>query len=95
MPPALLVVGTKDILLEDNQRMAARWHAANGNAHLLVVPESPHAFMLMNIGQSPDRRASPKAFVGSIVEPRPRDFASHIDGLERVIGRSLCSEKVH
>lgn len=48
LPPALLVVGTKDILLEDNQRMAARWQAANGNAHLLVVPESPHAFMLMS-----------------------------------------------
>lgn len=46
LPPALFVVGGKDILLEDNQRMAARWSAANGNSELLVVPDSPHAFML-------------------------------------------------
>jgi len=46
LPPALFVVGEKDILLEDNQRMAARWQA--GNARLLVVPESPHAFIMMN-----------------------------------------------
>lgn len=48
LPPALFVVGEKDILLQDNQRMAARWQAANGNARLLVVPESPHAFIMMN-----------------------------------------------
>ncbi|WP_118863262.1 alpha/beta hydrolase [Sphingomonas gilva] len=44
LPPALFVVGEKDMLLEDNQRMEARWRAANGNAELLVAPESPHAF---------------------------------------------------
>lgn len=46
LPPALFVVGTKDILIEDNERMAARWDAANGNAELQLVPESPHAFVL-------------------------------------------------
>ncbi|WP_375457982.1 alpha/beta hydrolase [uncultured Enterovirga sp.] len=44
LPPALFLVGDKDMLLEDNQRMEARWRAANGNSSLLVVPESPHAF---------------------------------------------------
>lgn len=46
LPPALFVVGAKDILIEDNQSMATRWHAANGNAELQIVPESPHAFVL-------------------------------------------------
>lgn len=44
LPPALFVVGEKDMLMEDNERMEARWRAANGNSTLLIVPESPHAF---------------------------------------------------
>lgn len=47
LPPALFVVGTKDMLLEDNERMAARWLDASGNAELLIAPESPHAFNRM------------------------------------------------
>lgn len=48
LPPALFVVGDEDMLLEDSERMDARWRAANGNATLLVVPESPHAFTRLN-----------------------------------------------
>lgn len=48
LPPALFVVGTKDMLLEDSERMEARWQDANGNSKLLVAPESPHAFNRMN-----------------------------------------------
>ena len=44
LPPALFLVGAEDMLLEDNERMEAKWRAANGNSTLLVVPESPHAF---------------------------------------------------
>lgn len=50
LPPALFVVGTKDMLLEDSERMAARWQEASGNAELLIAPESPHAFNRMNTG---------------------------------------------
>ena len=50
LPPALFVVGAKDMLLEDNQRMAARWREATGDAELLVAPESPHAFNRMDTG---------------------------------------------
>ena len=50
LPPALFVVGAKDMLLEDNQRMAARWREATGDAELLVAPESPHAFNHMGTG---------------------------------------------
>lgn len=47
LPPALFVVGTKDMLLEDNERMAARWREASGDSELLIAPESPHAFNRM------------------------------------------------
>ena len=48
LPPALFVVGAKDMLLEDSERMEMRWRDANGNSELLVAPESPHAFNRMN-----------------------------------------------
>lgn len=44
LPPGLFLVGADDMLLEDNRRMADRWQIANGNASLIVAPESPHAF---------------------------------------------------
>jgi acetyl esterase len=44
LPPALLVVGTLDVLLEDSLAMAARLSAAGSEVDLRVYPESPHAF---------------------------------------------------
>ncbi len=44
LPPVLLVVGTRDVLLEDNLAMAARLSAAGGAVDLRVYPESPHGF---------------------------------------------------
>jgi acetyl esterase len=44
LPPALLVVGTEDILFEDSLQMAMRLSAAGGDADLRVYPESPHGF---------------------------------------------------
>ncbi len=89
LPPALFVVGAKDILLEDNQRMAARWQAANGNARLFVVPESPHAFIMMNTAIARkveqfvdtwilDRLANP-ASSGNAAFPRPAEPAETND----------------
>jgi acetyl esterase len=46
LPPALLVVGSLDILLEDNLAMAARLSAAGCDVDLRVYPESPHGFTL-------------------------------------------------
>lgn len=44
LPPALLVVGARDVLLEDNLVMAARLVAAGGEVDVRVYPESPHGF---------------------------------------------------
>jgi acetyl esterase len=44
LPPALLVTGTLDIMLEDNLVMAARLSAAGGEVDVRVYPESPHGF---------------------------------------------------
>lgn len=46
LPPVLLVVGSLDILLEDNLVIAARLSAAGGEVDVRVYPESPHGFTL-------------------------------------------------
>ena len=44
LPPALVVVGSLDMMLEDNLVMAARLSAAGGEVDVRVYPESPHGF---------------------------------------------------
>lgn len=46
LPPVVLVVGSLDILLEDNLAMAARLSAAGNQVNVRVYPESPHGFTL-------------------------------------------------
>jgi acetyl esterase len=44
LPPLLMVVGSADVLVEDNRAMAARVSAAGGEVDLRIYPEAPHAF---------------------------------------------------
>jgi acetyl esterase/lipase len=44
LPPSLIVVGTDDILFEDDLHMAMRLAAAGVDVDLRAYPESPHGF---------------------------------------------------
>ncbi|MBZ4324534.1 alpha/beta hydrolase [Streptomyces huiliensis] len=45
LPPALLVVGARDVVLEDSLALAGRLSAAGNEAELRVYPEAPHGFL--------------------------------------------------
>lgn len=51
LPPALLVVGERDPLLDDTLQMAARWGEI-APADLWVVREAPHGFVHFGVGQT-------------------------------------------
>jgi acetyl esterase/lipase len=44
MPPALIVAGELDPILDDSLEMYRSWLGHNGNARLVVVPQAPHGF---------------------------------------------------
>ncbi|MEU1036742.1 alpha/beta hydrolase [Streptomyces mirabilis] len=46
LPPARIVVGTEDPLLDDSLFLAQRWQAAGGPVQLGVVPGAMHGFTL-------------------------------------------------
>ncbi|MFF0454122.1 alpha/beta hydrolase [Nocardia africana] len=52
LPPALLVVGQLDILLDDNLALAARLCAAGNDVDVRVYPESTHAFTARSTGMA-------------------------------------------
>ncbi|MEU4803748.1 alpha/beta hydrolase [Actinosynnema sp. NPDC023587] len=52
LPPLLMVVGSLDVLLEDNLAMAGRVSAAGGDVDLRIYPEAPHGFTTAATGMA-------------------------------------------
>lgn len=78
LPPALLLCGTIDPLIDDSRLMAERWTAANANARLVIVPDAPHAF-----NRLPTRVASrTNAFVRTWLETRLASAAAPAQAAE-------------
>jgi acetyl esterase/lipase len=44
LPPALLIVGTTDPMIDDSGGLADKFSQDGGEAELLIVPDAPHAF---------------------------------------------------
>jgi acetyl esterase/lipase len=44
LPPALIIVGTADPMIDDSLQLADKFRHDGGEAELLVVPDAPHAF---------------------------------------------------
>ena len=57
LPPALLICGSEDILLDDTVLLGAKWLATGSRAEIRIVPGAPHGFDL-----APGLRESDEAF---------------------------------
>lgn len=80
LPPVLLVIGTLDILLEDNLAMAARLSAAGGEVDLRVYPESRHGFTSSTTAMAGAARGDIEAWLaGSLFGSPPPPPAAQSD----------------
>ena len=64
LPPALLVVGGNDLVLEDSLAMAARLSAAGDDVDLRVYPECPHGFLGMPLAMAEAALVGIEAWLG-------------------------------
>lgn len=71
LPPALILVGEKDPLLDDSLTLAQRWSAANGPVELHRVPEAPHAFNRLPTRVAAKANAYVRAWLNRRLEAEP------------------------
>ncbi|MEW5810496.1 MAG: alpha/beta hydrolase [Actinomycetota bacterium] len=64
-PPALIVVGTHDCLLDDSRHVSTRMLAAGVNATLVEVAGGFHGFILLPVPESREARRRISSFVGT------------------------------
>ncbi len=65
LPPALMLVGTQDILLDDSLFLAARWGASGSPVELVIYPQAPHGFDGYPTEMARDAQAREVAFLRS------------------------------
>ncbi|MGE7389676.1 alpha/beta hydrolase [Streptomyces sp. NPDC004126] len=65
MPPARMVVGTEDPLLDDSLFMAQRWRAAGAPVHLGIVAGAMHGFTLFPLTVTEREHAREREFLAS------------------------------
>ncbi|WP_037295394.1 alpha/beta hydrolase [Saccharomonospora azurea] len=71
LPPVLMVVGTADILLEDNLVMAGRIAAAGGDVDLRIYPEAPHGFTTRPTGMASAARHDIRRWLAGRIAAAP------------------------
>ncbi|PBC71739.1 acetyl esterase/lipase [Streptomyces sp. TLI_235] len=65
LPPARIVVGTEDPLLDDSLFLAARWQAAGARVHLGVVAGAMHGFTLFPLTVTEREQRRERDFLAS------------------------------
>jgi len=68
MPPALMIVGSGDPLLDDTLRMAQRWQQV-ADVELNVAPEAPHGFIHFPTAMARVTLAHAQAWVRQRIAP--------------------------
>jgi len=89
MPPALMIVGSGDPLLDDTLRMAQRWRQV-AEVELNVAPEAPHGFIHFPTAMARVTLAHAQAWVRQRIAPMPQQesFSASASHAPRAAGAS-------
>jgi acetyl esterase/lipase len=89
MPPALMIVGSGDPLLDDTLRMAQRWQQV-ADVELNVAPEAPHGFIHFPTAMARVTLAHAQAWVRQRIAPMPQQesFSASASHAPRAAGAS-------
>jgi acetyl esterase/lipase len=91
MPPALMIVGSGDPLLDDTLRMAQRWQQVV-DVELNVAPEAPHGFIHFPTAMARVTLAHAQAWVrqriAAMPQQRPAPFSVSASHAPRAAGAS-------
>lgn len=72
LPPALLLCGTIDPLIDDTRLMAERWSRQSGDVQTVIAPDAPHAFNRFPASRMASRT---NAFVRGWLDARLADIS--------------------
>jgi len=88
MPPALMIVGSGDPLLDDTLRMAQRWQQV-ADVELNVAPEAPHGFIHFPTAMASVTLAHAQGWVRQRIAAMPQEaFSASASHAPRAAGAS-------